>query len=489
MADLGVNGLSAAANLNRLPVRPNVAPQPAGQAMASDALALGQANAPVQTVTGQRTVQAALKEAAKVFLGSATIEDKAAKRAAKQAGDTAKAAEYGYIEIGLGQQDYRRVDVDAFDANWMDPSTTWRDTKRETEATRQVAMNQPLVSQALERLSGEQRAQYAKVATALAEDPAGSLALQIMLLDGRLASTSADARGGSLLGNLAGLAADTPLHADIPREQLLGHLVREIYNPGAINQLDYGSCSVTTLQILTADKRPAEYVRLITGLAGPAGEVTTASGDSLKRLAGTEKPQVKEDGSNDDRTVSSRLWQSAMLEAGAQGSAHHYDVKKDALENGDSAGLGASQVEKIYEMITGAQARGESIPEEQLKLTRESMALLDELAKAKDPAEIARIQGRLKDVGTLLADVAERLRPGMVAGIEAALAKGHPVPISVDQWRPVGEGDAKVYLGTHELLVTRMDAERVYYRNPQGTEESMTRAELLKRLASVVLPE
>jgi hypothetical protein len=223
--------------------------------------------------------------------------------------------------------------------------------------------------------------------------------------------------------------------------------------------------------------RPAEYVRLVTGLAGDG--VTLANGERLTRLPGTESPQDQLDpagnASHDERTISSRLWQSAFLEYGAQHGAKpdHYDVVHDLLATGGSAGLDASQVEAALKALTGLGARHESLPEDQLKLMTASKAALDELAGAKEPARIAEIQARLKDLSNQLAALPVVKRAKMMQDLEAAAARG-PVPVSV---------------GTHELLVTKVTADRVYFSNPQGTEESAPRAEFESRLASIVIPE
>lgn len=86
-------------------------------------------------------------------------------------------------------------------------------------------------------------------------------------------------------------------------------LLQEVANPGRVEQGSSGTCSVTTLQALTALRSPGEYVRLCVGLAID-GEVKTKSGDVVKlNVAGVPKTDAYQ------RTVSECVFQGSLMQA------------------------------------------------------------------------------------------------------------------------------------------------------------------------------
>lgn len=219
--------------------------------------------------------------------------------------------------------------------------------KRAEEAARQVADNVALEGEALDKLSAKDRARYLSVKkTLLAEgegrpqgDPVAALALQTMLLEGKLP-------GGELLKNLSKLNKQE-LAPGVDRQQLLSDVVQEVAVPEAIAQRNRGTCVPTSIEIMLVQQDPAEYVRLIAGLASPAGEVTTAGGDVLKREEG-----VLEDGTS--RSLSQKLLAPALMELG-NGLAD-YDNEADEHVGGaldGKSGLTAAQADAVLESVFG----------------------------------------------------------------------------------------------------------------------------------------
>ncbi|MDP1826742.1 MAG: hypothetical protein Q8L48_25955 [Archangium sp.] len=218
--------------------------------------------------------------------------------------------------------------------------------KRADEAARQIADNVALEGEALDKLSARDRARYLSVKKTLLEagegkpqgDPVAALALQTMLLEGKLDTP--------LLTNLSKLNQQE-LAPGIDRQQLLSDVVQEVAVPEAIAQRNRGTCVPTSIEIQLVQQNPAEYVRLIAGLATPAGEVTTAGGDVLKREDG-----VLEDGTS--RSLSQKLLAPALMELG-DGLAD-YNNEEDKHVGGTldgKSGLTAAQADVVLESLYG----------------------------------------------------------------------------------------------------------------------------------------
>jgi hypothetical protein len=116
--------------------------------------------------------------------------------------------------------------------------------------------------------------------------------------------------------------------------------VRELAVPSSITQGDF-TCGATSLQVQLAVENPAEYVRLLSGLASPSGSVELANGDRLER-----EPHWNAD---ELRSLPSRLLQSAFMEY-ANGAAWDYDPATDRsvgslLGNRGQSGAGLEGIE------------------------------------------------------------------------------------------------------------------------------------------------
>lgn len=182
-----------------------------------------------------------------------------------------------------------------------------------------LAQNAELEALALARLSPEDQARYQALRTSLASDARAQLALQTMLIDGRLpgelaSGTTVDGTNElgplTLLQQLEYLSTAPTAPGLFGAASLLSVVVKEVAFPEMINQGGRGTCTVTATLIGLAMENPAEYVRLVTGLASPTGTVLMANGDLLEREADT----VGDDGVS--RAITQRLLAPALMEYG-----------------------------------------------------------------------------------------------------------------------------------------------------------------------------
>lgn len=332
-----------------------------------------------------------------------------------------------------GDSGYYQVEQDAVDVN--DPPVSLSglfpgsdSPTPDARAARQVEKNRALEKHALEGLSPRDRERYQAVKEQLKDDPQAQLALQLLLIEQKLPGSKNEA-GKDVLQALAVLAnPKTQLAKGIHRQDLLGQLVRELATPSAINQHGKGTCTVTSMQIMMAREHPAEYVRIVAGLASPEGTVTLADGSTLVREPGT----VGNDGSG--RSIPSRLWQPALMEF-ANGENVDYDNVKDQHSDTGHSGLSEDRIDKAMDALLGKNVATLNVQDEGLE------AVMREIGRSTEA--------------------------------------GHGVPVAMRWGVPGPDGQ---YPGSHEILVTKIENGRVYFTNPQGSEDSMTLEEFEKRL-------
>ncbi|NOK38390.1 hypothetical protein HMI49_34855 [Corallococcus exercitus] len=120
-----------------------------------------------------------------------------------------------------------------------------------------------------------------------------------------------DATGGTLLSNLARLAKG-PLHPGVGearRGELMRGVLQETARAYEVNQSVFGTCTVTSMQYELVRDNPAEYARIMAGLAGPNGRVDMRGGGTLE-LQADSLPQNALQG----RSFSEALFQSSLME-------------------------------------------------------------------------------------------------------------------------------------------------------------------------------
>jgi hypothetical protein len=313
-----------------------------------------------------------------------------------------------------------------------DPAEANRESEElQAKAAVEVKANADLEAQKLARLSAADRAKYDAVARTCADDPAARLSLQMMLFDGRLPGSTPSAGGENLLSELHRTATE-PVADGIDRDSLVSDMVQEIYDPASISQKGKGTCAATSTMISVARDDPAEYARLVRGLASPEGRVTMRNGDSIRREEGT----AHDDGSQ--RTQSERLLAATLMEYGKKWLGYSNDSD---THFGGGSGLSVDDTDRILQGLTGKKwdARTASNDDKAREL-------------AKDMEEA------LEDGGAVL------------AGLD---------------W---GAADSGKTHGRHKVLVTGMTDDTVTYINPWGQEERMPRDEFERRLNNANLP-
>ncbi|MDP1824726.1 MAG: hypothetical protein Q8L48_15835 [Archangium sp.] len=209
------------------------------------------------------------------------------------------------------------------------------DKSLSVEAQAQLEKNKALEQKAVAALSKADQQRYTDVQTKLV-DPTAKLAMQTMLLEGRLPGEKDLRDGKTLLQQLDGLSKQKFAPELAGADQILEQTVKEVFIPAAIGQGVKNTCGATSAGAALAVENPAEYVRLIAGLASPEGTVVMANGDSLVREPGT----LSADPAGVDRSVTQRLFGPAAMEY-ANGSLD-YDNERDIsmiLVGGMTAGM------------------------------------------------------------------------------------------------------------------------------------------------------
>lgn len=218
-------------------------------------------------------------------------------------------------------------------------------------AVRYSNANFALESQHLRHLPREVRDSYARLTQVSmdAGDPMSRVALQLMLFEGRIQGSTADA-----LVALAQLS-EAPL-SGLDAATLVADMVQEIQDPAAINQRNHGTCAATTVGIYLARQDPAEYVRVVSGLARDGKvRLNHGQGPEIRRGPGTEK----DDGSI--RSSAQRLLVPAFMDF-ANGERPTYDNATDRHVFADmpwyrsvseGSGLRVADYARLMEAVTG----------------------------------------------------------------------------------------------------------------------------------------
>ena len=139
------------------------------------------------------------------------------------------------------------------------------------------------------------------------------------------------AADGATLAHHLAQAAQTPPDAEVmraivpqTRDQVVAELVREIADPGRINQ-GPNTCGATALQYTLISSNPAEYARLSAGLLHP-GHVQMRDGNTLTRDDNSIAPSALS-----QRSPTERLFQGAIMEYASEGD---YQTRTRTLDDG-----------------------------------------------------------------------------------------------------------------------------------------------------------
>lgn len=310
---------------------------------------------------------------------------------------------------------------------------------RDRKASQEVAANYLLEVAGVKQLPAAQAEAYRRVAQAVAGDPMARLALQKLLFNGELPGEPAH-DGKAFLTQLDGLLS-SPLMPGLDATELAGNLIQEAAEPTAIQQGFVRTCAATTCQIQLAKRWPAEYARLVVGLASPKGEVAMANGEAL-----TRKPFAK---TERDRADTGRLFQDALMEH-ANGPDEAYDVDADKNVNLKDpsrfagSGLGPADMDRALRALWG------------------------------DRTTFSAVEAGDWGVEACL------------VATEGALKLGKDVP-SGFTWGE-DEDPIKRMMSGHAVLITGMDAEGVTVANPHGAVQKMPLAAFKERIRTVHVP-
>ncbi len=275
------------------------------------------------------------------------------------------------------------------------------------------------------KLTAQQRESFDKVF--FGANRMGQVSLAKLLEDGRLLSSKDLRKGGTLLSHLDRLSTQ-PLASGLNRMNLLSGLLEQAENPGNISQGGRGTCTVTTVEYLLAKRSPAEYARLVTDLASSGGKAVLANGATVSREPGTASAD------DSGRSDASRLFEAAMMEYG-NGLLDYSNEK-------DKHGVGGASI------LPGGLSNGDTV--------KVLSGVFNEKWRSIQAVPVLG-QVPFTSVGT--GPLFEKL--------ESYVKKGQEVPIGMD-WRGSGEWKPS----GHEVLVTKIEGGRVYFRNPWGNYDA-----------------
>ncbi len=292
----------------------------------------------------------------------------------------------------------------------------------------QIANRIPDESKAIAKLSPQDRDAYNALRDVVEHDAEGLLALQSLLLSGRLSGQIAT--DGKSAWYQLGRLATQDLGPGIDRAKLAGQLLEELDNPAKVYQGDHNTCVPAVVAILLIRRQPAELARLIGGLASAGGTVRLADGSEIGRTPDWQSP----DGG---RSVGQALFQPAIMVLGIKAEGLTYDNRNDKISDGGT-GLSIDEADVVLDAVTNQAWRAV------------------DFYGCGDPKRIDEV----------------------VATIAAVAASGQPVPVGVNWSRNRG----------HKILVEKIQDDRVYYFNPYGTREAMSLFEFKKRITNANLP-
>lgn len=321
-------------------------------------------------------------------------------------------------------------------APWAERPAAKEPTPDEVVATKLAndPMLAPKVQAAYAKLPPEPKARFDRVQAALAAHPGAARRVEAMLVDGRMTGNKDLKGGATLLENLEKLATLALAPELAPhRAALLAAVVREIHEPGAVVQRDRYSCGGATLQGFIAANNPAEYARLVGGLASPEGKAGLQNGGILKRDA---------------------YWLGAMAE-----------------------GLSYSAL-----LIQPAFAHRGATARFAMKQVATPIAGLDAVMPGMSPHAVAGVLGEMTG--------AERRpfwrEPGAALTAYEAASPFRPIPALINY----PAADAPDEVAPRWVAVTAVDKAKgtVAYRTQLGREETIGRAEFDRHVYAVVAP-
>ncbi|MCB9795540.1 MAG: hypothetical protein H6741_22790 [Alphaproteobacteria bacterium] len=133
------------------------------------------------------------------------------------------------------------------------------------------------------------------------------------------------------------------------RSVLLSELMFNLHEPGRINQGFKGTCAATCVETWLVETNPAEYARLIAGLAAPEGQVPLRGGGLLVRDEERLDPSAEEG----RRSPVSRLFQVACMEFAYDKRDYDNKTDRQSGEKGSGVGLHLDAFDRLLEAVSG----------------------------------------------------------------------------------------------------------------------------------------
>jgi peptidoglycan hydrolase-like protein with peptidoglycan-binding domain len=214
-------------------------------------------------------------------------------------------------------------------------------------AARTSQAAQLLQSPAMTRLGAADRA---RVVDVYAGSPQSTpTLLRLAGVGGADRLSAPDFRGGTMLDSLHGLATG-PLARGVDRQGVLSSTMAEVENPARIEQWGQGTCAATSVTLRLARQSPAEYARIVAGLAGPSGAVTLRDGETANRNGGSLADN------RSGRSTSERLIQDSFM--GFANGNLNYNVASDtSTGEGGGGGLNLAEVSRLQSSVFGERYR------------------------------------------------------------------------------------------------------------------------------------
>lgn len=219
-----------------------------------------------------------------------------------------------------------------------------------------------------------------------------------------------------------------PLPPGLDRRALVAGLLGELVNPGTVRQKAWQTCAAATVQLWLALREPADYARLVAGLASVGGRVPLAGGPFLERHGESVRPDAS------GRTPSSRLLQAAFMDFANGDDRYSNLADRSEREEGPAySGLYPDQFDLLIEAVSG---------------------------RAWDTLEVGA--GNSADA---------------VALIARATSRGEHVPVTLRKEKMM-----------HRLLVEHSDPYRMHCVDPVGERSRVALDDFRARLGFVSLP-
>ena len=360
------------------------------------------------------------------------------------AGGTGDVQEAARLDVS----DRRVSQTKVLDAPFVVSNSQFSFPTAETPASREASVVNnlsPAGRQAFANLPADQKVTFVNIHLAMGEGPNPQQAhadLDQLLTAGKL--TAQDSHGKTTLDNLDTLFR-TPLElppdgnpATYAPEQL-ECIVGQLAHPGDILQSNHGTCSAAVSQKIFASDKPSDYVAFCTGIIGP-GHATLPNGTEVHRV-----PDSVERTPGDQRPATSRMVQSSLMSCFR---SVPYSNKNDDF------GVDIPKFPGMIPVAMHVRVEGGGMSLDQFKdvigsIRNEPTALL----LAQDDANVGRTGLVPKSA----------LVDGIGWDLNRQRDQGHATP-SVPaglHWRD-GGGD-----GGHEVLVTHVSPDRVYFQNTQ----------------------